>query len=62
MGEIRIFGPGKTQGHPYPVCKKNSSTCVSTLRTSVTCVEHHMNRWMDDLRFYLFNSLSVISG
>ena len=22
MGEIRIFGPGKTRGYPYPVCKK----------------------------------------
>ena len=23
MGEIRIVGPGKTCGYPYPVCKKN---------------------------------------
>ena len=23
MGEIRIVGPGKTRGYPYPVCKKN---------------------------------------
>ena len=22
MGEIRIVGPGKTPGYPYPVCKK----------------------------------------
>ena len=22
MGEIRITGPGKTRGYPYPVCKK----------------------------------------
>ena len=22
MGEIRIIGPGKTPGYPYPVCKK----------------------------------------
>ena len=22
MGEIRIVGPGKTCGYPYPVCKK----------------------------------------
>ena len=21
MGEIRIVGPGKTRGYPYPVCK-----------------------------------------
>ena len=23
MGEIRIVGPGKTRGSPYPVCKNN---------------------------------------
>ena len=23
MGEIRIVGPGKTHGYPYPVCKNN---------------------------------------
>ena len=22
MGEIRMVGPGKTRGYPYPVCKK----------------------------------------
>ena len=22
MGKIRIVGPGKTRGYPYPVCKK----------------------------------------
>ena len=22
MGEIRIVGPGKARGYPYPVCKK----------------------------------------
>ena len=25
MGEIRIVGPGKTHGYPYPVCKKEQS-------------------------------------
>ena len=25
MGEIRIVGPGKTRGYPYPVCKKMPS-------------------------------------
>ena len=24
MGEIRIVGPGKTRGYPYPVCKKRT--------------------------------------
>ena len=25
MGEIKIVGPGKTRGYPYPVCKKEVS-------------------------------------
>ena len=25
MGEIRIVGPGKTRGYPYPVCKNELS-------------------------------------
>ena len=25
MGEIRIVGPGKKYGYPYPVCKKEFS-------------------------------------
>ena len=25
MGEIRIVGPGKTCGYPYPICKKGMS-------------------------------------
>ena len=25
MGEIRIVGPGKTRGYPYPVCKNKDS-------------------------------------
>ena len=25
MGEIRIVGPGKTRGYPYPVCRKRES-------------------------------------
>ena len=32
MGEIRIVGPGKTRGYPYPVCKKkmiHSWICIS---------------------------------
>ena len=24
MGEIRIVGPGKTRGYPYPVCKNHA--------------------------------------
>ena len=29
MGEIRIVGPGKTCGYPYPVCKKTRVDCNS---------------------------------
>ena len=36
MDEIRIVGPGKTRGYPYPVCKKKNiclplSTCTSKI-------------------------------
>ena len=31
MGEIRIFGPGKTRGYPYPVCKKRGSSTLTYL-------------------------------
>ena len=31
MGEIKIVGPDKTRGYPYPVCKKiNSFKSVRT--------------------------------
>ena len=33
MGEIRIVGPGKTRGYPYPVCKKTRVDCMSILYT-----------------------------
>ena len=26
MDEIRIVGPGRTRGYPYPVCKKEFSS------------------------------------
>ena len=33
MGEIRIVGPGKTRGYPYPVCKKMESICLKGAAT-----------------------------
>ena len=40
MGEIRIVGPGKTRGYPYPVCKKKSfisiQSAVSISNSSVS--------------------------
>ena len=45
MGEIRIVGPGKTRGYPYPVCKKISILhgCMVWVEKSVTRVtdRHH---------------------
>ena len=35
MGEIRIVGPGKTRGYPYPVCKKNEYVYGSLRRRSI---------------------------
>ena len=45
MGEIRIVGPGKTRGYPYPVCKKISTFhgCMVWIEKSVTRItdRHH---------------------
>ena len=36
MGEIRIVGPGKTHGYPYPVYKKEISTiCLYNLEPNI---------------------------
>ena len=31
MGEIRIVGPGKRRGYPYPVCKKHKDVPIYIL-------------------------------
>ena len=36
MGEIRIVGPGKTCGYPYPVCKKMGNHCILNHINSLT--------------------------
>ena len=41
MGEIRIVGPGKTHGYPYPVCKKNRYFEVSVFE--ITTVAEFAN-------------------
>ena len=33
MGEIRIVGPGKTHGYPYPVCKNHISIALGNKNT-----------------------------
>ena len=35
MGEIRIVGPGKTRGYPYPVCKKRCCRMLYTVKAVV---------------------------
>ena len=35
MGEVRIVGPGKTRGYPYPICKKCCSISLSSERPFV---------------------------
>ena len=44
MGEIRIVGPGKTRGYPYPVCKKEVSymSCEPIL---------YMTRWEKEVSY-----------
>ena len=44
MGEIRIVGPGKTRGYPYPVCKKTIIICI---RLSIHTAEEIINNWID---------------
>ena len=39
MGEIRIVGPGKTRGYPYPVCKKEISRTTKKRTNSVSQVK-----------------------
>ena len=46
MGEIRIVGPGKTRGYPYPVCKKEKS-------------QPEGQRTMPETRFTEFSAVSV---
>ena len=37
MGEIRIVGPGKTRGYPYPECKKKDSVHEARFRIEQNC-------------------------
>ena len=53
MGEIRIVGPGKTRGYPYPVCKKNILYHRSPMQTEKG------RQIMPDTRFTDFPALSV---
>ena len=43
MGEIRIVGPGKTRGYPYPVCKKKSVCIQSVQKRSMYQVIHFIS-------------------
>ena len=37
MGEIRIVGPGKTRGYPYPVCKNTEILDMQTWASKQRC-------------------------
>ena len=43
MGEIRIVGPGKTRGYPYPVCKKSSFAADGHEPTPLMCQKSKKN-------------------
>ena len=42
MGEIRIVGPGKTRGHPYPVCKKMGVETKKNKKCILTILFHRI--------------------
>ena len=46
MGEIRIVGPGKPRGYPYPVCKKEHGLCACTERDR----GRQKKRWEDNIK------------
>ena len=41
MGEIRIVGPGKTRGYPYPVCKKARVNSEVKIQSMFIIVSRH---------------------
>ena len=43
MGEIRIVGPGKTRGYPYPVCKKEFSSTAKSRANSISEVSNRVS-------------------
>ena len=38
MGEIRIVGPGKTRGYPYPVCKNSLVSIYKIILPYAKCI------------------------
>ena len=66
MGEIRIVGPGKTRGYPYPVCKKRIVGPGKTRgylypvckKTAFENIEWQNDLWVESY----FNSIAIISG
>ena len=57
MGEIRIVGPGKTRGYPYPVCKINRICHRSLMQTQKS--QPRGKQIMPETRFAEFPAISV---
>ena len=64
MGEIRIIGPGKTHGYPYPVCKKyfyHQSLCCNVVSkkfcqsddVASVLIRHCLSRAIDKWEYLL---------
>ena len=53
MGEIRIVGPGKTRGYPYPQCKKSCS--VSDYTTGSKLYDRFYRHRLSDYQMEQFN-------
>ena len=53
MGEIRIVGPGKTRGYPYPVCKKHVYLTYSLISKNISS--------MNTFPSFLYISIPAIS-
>ena len=58
MGEIRIVGPGKTRGYPYPVCKKEFSSTAKTRTTPVSLVRKRKPENETKSAFFLLTCIS----
>ena len=61
MGEIRIVGPGKTRGYPYPVCKKMLSCAwAETAHTRHVYPRVGISRSASETNVRLYLSLYLI--
>ena len=62
MGEIRIVGPGKTRGYPYPVCKKPHSMPFYYVHTSTADMHHTFKEGRSYMLCYTYQQLPGNGG